>query len=720
MRSRRHLTSRRRASLVAAAWLTVALAVTPTIAAVTSRAGNGPSGADPAAPLAISLEPGITTRVSSNIDGSQLLRISADEAAVSPDGRWATYRIRLSGTTAVVSDGVMLADRAAGTTTRIFPNQQAPAIGAFGGSIAAGTVEEPSVSADGSLVAFGLTNANQQSTVVLWTRGAGLRLPLSGALTGNVPGLSNLPYSALHHPRLSADGSVLAFQSDGYPNADSPLPAGFYVLVLATGYVEAVSAPSGSTAPGTVGRQYGSLAVSADGSVVAFASSQNLLPVPPVTRTFIRGALPAMQIWLRDRSSLTTTLVSAANGLPAPASSDYPALSSDGTMVAFQSDASNLVANDGNGVTDVFAWTAGSGVRRISMAPDGTEANGPSSWPAVSADGLAFAFASAASNLVPGDTNGLTDIYVAGPETDRLARVSVGLGPAEADGTSLRPSFAQDAQLVFFESDAANLVAGDTNGNSDIFVRQRRPPQPQPTPSPTPTPTPTPVLKPAIIVSPNPVDFGSVPLGALGVTGSATILSVGTAPAQVGAISIGGPNAGDFLLGANPCTGTTLAPGAACVLGLLFIGTATGVRTAQLSVASDAGPPETIQLRAAVGVGLLNLDPPVGPAGIVTIAQGVGFPPNAPVALTWSVGITATPLAPVFTDATGAFTAQVLVLPGDASGPRKLRAVVTLPGVAPTPATAQFLVVAGTGEPPVSGDIQVFRDSLGRPIILRR
>jgi hypothetical protein len=255
-----------------------------------------------------------------------------------------------------------------------------------------------------------------------------------------------------------------------------------------------------------------------------------------------------------------------------------------------------------------------------------------------------------------------------------------------------------------------NLVQADTNGNSDIFVRDRRPPQPQP--SPTPTPTPRPVVKPAIIVAPNPVDFGSVPIGTLGVTQSATILSVGTGPVQVGAVAIGGPNPGDFLLSANPCTGTTLAPGASCALGVLFIGTATGTRTAQLSVASDAGPPEVVQLIAAVGVGLLRLDPPLGPPGFVTIATGEGFPANAPVTLTWSVGITPTPLAPVFTAATGAFTAQVLVLPGDVEGPRKLRAVVTLSGVPATPATAPFLVVAGTAVPPVSGLIQVFRDSL--------
>jgi hypothetical protein len=227
-------------------------------------------------------------------------------------------------------------------------------------------------------------------------------------------------------------------------------------------------------------------------------------------------------------------------------------------------------------------------------------------------------------------------------------------------------------------------------------------------------------VKPAIIVSPSPVDFGSVPIGTLGVSGSATILSVGTGPATIGAIAISGANVGDFLLSANPCTGRSLAPGASCVVAILFIGTATGTRTALLSVASNAGPPETVPLVAAVGVGILRLDPTTGPAGTVTIATGAGFPANAPVVLTWSIGITPTPLQPVFTDANGGFTAQVLVLPRDQEGPRTLSAVATLSGVPAAPAAAPFLVVAGTAAPPVSGLVQVFRDSFGQPIILRR
>jgi Tol biopolymer transport system component len=723
------MTSRRRLGVAAAGWFAIAVTVVPAIAAVTREGARGLPGGGPAAPIAISLEPGVNARVSVNNDGSQLLGIASDEAAVSPDGRWVTYRASPVGAN-TRSDGVMLADRAAGTTTQVFPATTAPVVGTLDGPVGPVAVEEPSVSADGSLVAFGLASGNQTPTIILWRRGTGLTFPLGGALTGDVPGLGYLKLSALHHPRLSADGSALVFQSDGYtPFATlavvTPLRAGVYALELATGQVDVVSAPNGSSTPGPGGGKFGSLAVSDDGSVVAFASTQYLGSV----NTFGRFVLP-MQVWRRDRSSLTTTLVSATNGVPAAGTSDHPALSSDGSVIAFESDAANLVPNDGNGTTDVFAWTADSGVRRVSTAPDGTEANDSSAWPAVSADGTSIAFASRASNLVPGDTNADPftqtdraapyDIFVAGPGTDRLARVTVGVGQTEADDSSLRPSLALGARLVFFESLATNLVRGDTNGNSDIFVRDRRPPQPPPSPPPSPTPTPAPIVKPAIIVSPNPVDFGSVPIGTLGVSRSATILSVGTGPSEIGSIAISGINAGDFLLSANPCTGTSLAPGASCVLGILFIGTATGTRTAILSVASSAGPPETVPLVAAVGVGILRLDPATGPTGIVTIATGTGFPANAPVVLTWSVGITPAPLQPIFTDANGGFTAQVLVLPKDREGPRTLSAVATLSGVPATPATAPFLVVTGTAAPPVSGLIQVFRDSFGQPIILRR
>ncbi len=121
-----------------------------------------------------------------------------------------------------------------------------------------------------------------------------------------------------------------------------------------------------------------------------------------------------------------------------------------------------------------------------------------------------------------------------------------------------------------------------------------------------------------------------------------------------------------------------------------------------------------------MGIPKLTVEPRSGPPGLVVIATGAGFPPNAPVALRWSVGITATPLQPTVSDATGAFTAQVLVLPRDRVGKRTLRAVASVPGVEVPPVAAAFLVETPTGHPPTSGLVQVFAATPGEPIILRR
>jgi hypothetical protein len=127
-----------------------------------------------------------------------------------------------------------------------------------------------------------------------------------------------------------------------------------------------------------------------------------------------------------------------------------------------------------------------------------------------------------------------------------------------------------------------------------------------------------------------------------------------------------------------------------------------------------------LRLVGAVGIPKLTVEPKSGPPGLVVIATGVGFPPNAPVTLTWSAGITATPLVPVVSDAAGGFIAQVLILPRDRVGQRSLRAVASVPGLKIDPATARFLVVQSTSQPPISGLVQVFAATPGDPIILRR
>ena len=92
---------------------------------------------------------------------------------------------------------------------------------------------------------------------------------------------------------------------------------------------------------------------------------------------------------------------------------------------------------------------------------------------AISGDGHVVAFASDASNLVPGDTNGRTDVFARDRAAGTTERVSVGPGDAQGKGASYRPAISWDGREVAFVSEAANLVPDDTNGATDVFVRSR-------------------------------------------------------------------------------------------------------------------------------------------------------------------------------------------------------------------------------------------------------
>lgn len=160
-------------------------------------------------------------------------------------------------------------------------------------------------------------------------------------------------------------------------------------------------------------------------------------------------------------------------GGSADGASGGAAASGDGSTIAFFSDAADLVSGDRNGVRDVFVrrgWQAPA--ERVSVNDDGGEANRAShasaSRPAVNGSGAAIAFSSAASNLVPGDTNDAEDVFLSGPQG--LRRLSVADGGAQANGRSLFPAISNDGCCVAFQSFASNLAAGDSNGTADIFV----------------------------------------------------------------------------------------------------------------------------------------------------------------------------------------------------------------------------------------------------------
>ncbi len=113
-------------------------------------------------------------------------------------------------------------------------------------------------------------------------------------------------------------------------------------------------------------------------------------------------------------------------------------------------------------------------IERASVAGDGTEANDEALDPALSADGRYAAFTSCATNLVAGDTNFQPDVFVRDLATGETERVSVASGGAQGNMCSAYPSFSADGRYVAFMSCAFNLVAGDTNGSPDIFVHDRQ------------------------------------------------------------------------------------------------------------------------------------------------------------------------------------------------------------------------------------------------------
>lgn len=161
----------------------------------------------------------------------------------------------------------------------------------------------------------------------------------------------------------------------------------------------------------------------------------------------------------------------ATDGTKADGACDKPALDAYARRVAFISDATNLVPDDTNGVADVFVRDVLSGrTERVSVASDGTQADGPSDDPAVSCPGTLVVFSSHATNLVPGDTNGASDIFLHDRRTGETTRVSVAADGSQANGHSTRPELSNTGRWLVFVSDASNLVPGDVNGQPDVFA----------------------------------------------------------------------------------------------------------------------------------------------------------------------------------------------------------------------------------------------------------
>lgn len=205
-------------------------------------------------------------------------------------------------------------------------------------------------------------------------------------------------------------------------------------------------------------------ALSADGRYIAFQSR--------ATNLISSDTNGRQDVFVHDRTSGSIERVSVdGGGLESSGDSYYPAVSTDGRYVTFYSGAADLVPGDTNGVNDIFIFDRTSDtIERVSVDNEGVQGNGHSYNPAVSADGRYVAFYSTASNLVPGDTNGAYDIFVFDRTTDTIERVSVGADGLEGSGNSYNPAISADGRYSAFGSDAANLVSDDTNSFRDVFV----------------------------------------------------------------------------------------------------------------------------------------------------------------------------------------------------------------------------------------------------------
>jgi hypothetical protein len=208
--------------------------------------------------------------------------------------------------------------------------------------------------------------------------------------------------------------------------------------------------------------------VSPDGQVIAYRSLAQNLVENDTNRS--------TDIFLFDSATRKTKRVSIGkNGTQANGDSDHHGLSKDGKMAVFSSTATNLVDNDTNGVSDVFVHDTNTGeTTRVSVGPEGVQANGASLYPSLSHDARFVVFSSDASNLVAGDTNGFSDIFVHDRQTKSTTRVNVGPGGVQANEKSTYPSISADGRFVVFTSKASNLVEGDTNNVDDVFIHDRQ------------------------------------------------------------------------------------------------------------------------------------------------------------------------------------------------------------------------------------------------------
>jgi Tol biopolymer transport system component len=361
---------------------------------------------------------------------------------------------------------IYVRDRDAGTTTLVSVNLQ----GSFGNSQST----DPSITPDGRFVVFesaasDLVPEDSGTLNDVFVRD----LRSNRTVRASVNSTGHAADDASVFPSMSADGRFVTFASRANNLVPEPGAGGFRLFVhdLSTGETTLGSVDS-------LGGGHSAIPdfapISSDGRFLAFTSDDSdIVPGDTNART---------DVFVHDRQSGITERVNVSSegdqGI-GTADTGGIALSLDGRFVAFTTNAANLVPGDGNGSRDVFVHDRRDhSTRRISVRSDGSEGDGQSYAPAICADGRHIAFASFAA-LVPDDTNGLADGYLRDLQTGETIRLSVSTDGVQGNRGSpgaldhARFGLSGNARYVAFESNASNLVPGDSNNSQDVFVRDR-------------------------------------------------------------------------------------------------------------------------------------------------------------------------------------------------------------------------------------------------------
>lgn len=409
------------------------------------------------------LQAGTTVLASAGAQGGQQLSIPNESAPeLSADGRYVLFHSTASNLlqNVTTTNDLYVRDLANGLTFQASAGAL-PAIESVTGTNIALTFNY-AFSADGQYVAYEASPPGSFAGLILrynLATGATDLVHTNAAVTSTTDGYSL---------DMTPDGRLIAFiaNTNGAASGDSCV----LVWDAQTGSSTLASGAPDGTVPAV--STCDSPVLSPDGRFVAFLSSAAGL---------VTNALHGdYQCYLRDLQARTTVLINAdTNGAGwALTSMPVPFLDAAGQTVAFEAPDGSLVAGDHNRSYDVFVRDVAAASNELvsvrdpafpSLSPNGPSELSPS---CASADGRMIVFASAATDLVLNDTNGATDVFVRDLLTGSNILVSVAAdGVTPGDGISFEPSISADGRYVVFTSAADNLVPGDTNNATDVFVR---------------------------------------------------------------------------------------------------------------------------------------------------------------------------------------------------------------------------------------------------------